>query len=154
MKVRALLSSVVLLTTMWLVGCGHYTCGITFGNSTCTSSGGGLSQGGGGNGTAVAFDFFLDGSSLDGAILDTSGNFSLINNFVSQGLPLSGTFGGMVVVQKQWLYAAKSSQIYAYSINGTTGALTAIRQPLRLQRHGSLLDYHRSRRKILVCNRG
>jgi len=131
MKVRALLIaiSLVVLATISLVGCGHYTCGATFGNATCTSSGSGLSQGGGGNGTAVAFDFFLDGSALDAAILDTSGNFSLINNFVSQGLPLSGSFGGMIVVQKQWLYAAKSSQIYAYSINGTSGALTAIGSP-------------------------
>lgn len=128
MKFRALLIaiSLVVVATISLLGCGHYVCGTTFGNATCTSSGGGLSQGGGGNGTAVAFDFFLNGSSLDGAILDTSSNFSLINNFVNQGLPLSGTFGGMVVVQKQWLYAAKSSQIYAYSINGTTGALTAL----------------------------
>lgn len=127
MKFRALLIaiSLVVVATISLLGCGHYTCGTTFGNATCKSSGGGLSQGGG-NGTALAFDFFLDGSSLDGAILDTSVNFSLINNFVNQGLPLSGSFGGMVVVQKQWLYAAKSSQIYAYSINGTTGALTAL----------------------------
>jgi len=124
MKVRALLSSVIVLATMSLVGCGHYTCGATFGNSSCTATGGGL--GTGGNGTAVAFDFFLDTGSIDGAMLDTSGNFTLINNFVSQGVPLSGAFGGMIVVQKQWLYVTNSTQIGAYSINGTTGALTAI----------------------------
>ena len=41
MKVRALLSSVVVLITTSLVGCGHYICseGAQFGNSTCTSSG-------------------------------------------------------------------------------------------------------------------
>jgi len=32
----------------------------------------------------------------------------------------------MVVVQKQWLYVTNSTQIGAYSIDGTTGALTAI----------------------------
>jgi 6-phosphogluconolactonase (cycloisomerase 2 family) len=124
MKVRGLVSSVVLLTAIWLVSCGHYVCGTTFGASSCTASGGGL--GTGGNGTAVAFDFFLNGGSINGAILDTSGNFTLINNFVSQPVPLSGAFGGMIVVQKRWLYATKSAEILAYSINGTTGALTAI----------------------------
>ncbi len=41
MKVRALLSSVVVLAAMGLASCGHYTCGTTFGNSSCTSSGNG-----------------------------------------------------------------------------------------------------------------
>jgi 6-phosphogluconolactonase (cycloisomerase 2 family) len=126
MKVRALLSSFVVLATMSLVGCGHYTCGTTFGNATCTSSGGGISQGGGGtSGSPAAFDFFLDSGSLDAAILDTSSNFNLIPNFVSPPQTGTGAFGGMVIVQKQWLYVAYSSQIEAYSINGA-GALTAI----------------------------
>lgn len=126
MRVRLLVSAVVLVLVgmMGLASCGHYVCGTTFGASTCTSSGGGL--GGGGNGTAVAFDFFLDTGSIDGAMLDTSSNFTLINNFVSQPVPSSGAFGGMIVVQKQWLYVTNSTQIGAYSINGTTGALTAI----------------------------
>ncbi len=123
MKVRTLLSSVVVLATMWLVGCGHYTCGITFGSSTCTSSGGGNVQGG----TPAAFDYFEDSGTLGGAILNTAGKFILIPNFVSPPQTLSG-IGGMVIVQKQWLYMALTGglQIQAYSINGGNGALTAI----------------------------
>ena len=58
--------------------------------------------------------------------MDTSSNFTLIPNFVSPPQTRTGGFGGMVIVQKQWLYLAYGSQIEAYSIDGTTGALTAI----------------------------
>lgn len=126
MIVRALLSSVVGLATMGLAGCGRYTCGTTFGNATCMPSGGGLSQSGGGTGgTPAALDFFENAGSIDAASVDTAGTFSLIPNFVSPPQTGSGAFGGMVIVQKQWLYLAYSSQIEAYSINGA-GALTAI----------------------------
>jgi 6-phosphogluconolactonase len=127
-KVRVFLSCIVLLTTMCLVGCGHYKCGITFGSSTCKSSGSGISTGGNGTGgSPAAFDFFEDSGTLGAAKLDTSGNFNLISNFVSPPGTLSG-IGGMVIVQKQWLYMALTGglKIEAYSINGTTGALTAI----------------------------
>jgi 6-phosphogluconolactonase len=123
MRVRLLISAVVLVGMMGLASCGHYVCGITFGNSTCTPSGGGI---GNGNGTPVAFDFYLNSGNLDGAILDTSSNFSPINNFVSPPQTGTGGFGGMVVVQKQWLYVAYGSQVEAYSIDGKTGALTAL----------------------------
>ncbi len=55
MKVRVLLSSVLLLSTMWLASCGHYTCGITFGSSTCSSGGSGISQGGSGTSATAAY---------------------------------------------------------------------------------------------------
>jgi Lactonase, 7-bladed beta-propeller len=123
MRVRLLVSAVVLVGMMGLASCGHYVCGITFGSSTCTPSGGGI---GNGNGTPVAFDFYLNGGNLDGAILDTASNFSPINNFVSPPQSGTGGFGGLVIVQKQWLYATYGSQVEAYSIDGKTGALTAI----------------------------
>jgi 6-phosphogluconolactonase (cycloisomerase 2 family) len=127
MKIRVLLSSVVVLTMMWLVSCsGHYTCGITFGSSTCSPGPGGIGQGGGGNtGTAAAFDFFVDGGEINAAILDTSANFGLIPNFVPPPLTTGGV-GGMVIVQKQWLYVSLGTSIQGFSINGTTGALTAL----------------------------
>ena len=129
MKVRALLSSIVVLMMASLVGCGHYTCGATFGNSSCTSTGStGISQSGGNTeGKAAAFEFFMNGGTLSGAILDTSLNFSLIPNFVSPP-QASAAVGGMLVVQKKWLYLSEngSLNIEAYSINGTTGALTAV----------------------------
>jgi 6-phosphogluconolactonase len=127
LKLRVAVSlTAIVLVALWMAGCSHYICsnGATFGSSGCTVTGGGIGQGG--NATAAAFDFFLNTGSIDGAMLDTSDNFTLINNFVGQGVPLGGAFGGMIVVQKQWLYATNSSEILAFSINSTTGALSAI----------------------------
>jgi 6-phosphogluconolactonase (cycloisomerase 2 family) len=128
MKVRMLLSSVLVLTAMWLVDCGHYTCGATFGSSSCTSGGsGGLGQGGGGNTVQnpVAFDYFFELSNLNAAFLNTSNNFNLIPSFASPALGLGAT-DGMVVVQKKWLYIDQGVKIAAFSINAGSGALTAL----------------------------
>jgi 6-phosphogluconolactonase (cycloisomerase 2 family) len=127
MRVRVLLSSVVVLTAMWLVSCGgHYKCGTTFGNATCNSSGtGGIGQGGGTGANVAALDYFLNQGLTEAAFVDTSGNFNLIPNFVKPNLTLSGS-GSMLIVQKKWLYVAIGLKIYVYSINGTTGALTAL----------------------------
>lgn len=123
MKVRVLLSSVIVLATVWLAGCGHYNCGATFGSSTCSSSSGGGLGNGGGPANVAAFDYFLNMGITDAAFVDTSGNLSLVPNFVHPNLTLSGG-GDMVIVQKKWLYEAIGLKIYGYSINGTTGALT------------------------------
>ncbi len=126
-KARVFLSSVVVLTLMWLVGCGHYTCGNTFGSATCSSGGsGGLGQGGGGNiQNAVAFDYFFENGNLNAAFLNTSSSFTLIPNFASPGLGLSAV-DGMVIVQKKWLYVDEGVKVAAFSINGGSGALTAL----------------------------
>ena len=62
-KLRLLVGLVaVLVLAVSMVGCGHYTCGITFGSSTCGSGGGGgLGQGGGGNTiqNPAVFDYFV-----------------------------------------------------------------------------------------------
>jgi len=127
-RVCVLLSVVVVLAALLLGSCGHYICskGATFGGSTCSGSSGGLGTGGSG-GTAAAFAFMEDQGIIYGASLDTSGNFALIPNFASPGQTLSG-IGGMVIVQKKWMYIALTGglAIQAYSINGTTGALTKI----------------------------
>ena len=132
MKVRALLSSVVLLSTMWLISCGHYTCGITFGSSTCTPAGGGLNQGGGGNTiTQTAFVYFMDDNTgelaLDGLNVGDSQTFAPVSSFVSPtGLP-SVKDGGLVVVSTKYLYVPfVNSTLYGFSIDGSTGALTAV----------------------------
>ena len=130
-KVRGLLSAVLVLTAMWLVDCGHYTCGATFGSGTCTSGGsGGVGQGGGGGNTIqnpAVFDFFFENGTLNAAFLNTSNNFSLIPNFTSPSLPLTGAgVGGMAVVQKKWLYIGLGPHVAGFSINVGTGALTAL----------------------------
>ena len=128
MRVRVLLSSVLVLSATWLVDCGHYTCGTTFGGGSCTSGGsGGIGQGGGGNTiqNPAAFDFFLENATLNAAFLNTSNNFNLIPNFASPPLGLSA-ISGMVIVQKKWLYLDEGVKIAGFSINGATGALTAL----------------------------
>ena len=130
MKVRVLLISVVVLTAMWLVDCGHYKCGTTFGSGSCTSGGsGGIGQGGGGNTiqNPAVFDFFFENGTLNAAFLNTSNNFNLIPNFTSPSLPLTGAgVGGMAVVQKKWLYIGLGPHVAGFSINVGTGALTAL----------------------------
>ncbi len=134
MKVRALLSSVVVLATMSLVGCGHYTCGTTFGNATCTSSGGGISQGGGGGGTIgvrtmVYFnDVTLSGSEMaaEGLNIENSQTFAPVSSFVSPSLPAAGDTG-IAIVSEHFLYMPfTNSTIYGFSIDATTGALTPV----------------------------
>jgi hypothetical protein len=130
-RVRGFLTVITALAMMGLASCDHYNCnsGATFGSSSCTPSGSGLG-GGGGALNAAAFDFFLAAGGLDGsldaAFVDTSSNFTVIPNFVSRTVTGSGGFGGMVVVQKQWLYLAYGTEVDAYAIDRTTGALTPL----------------------------
>ena len=62
MRVRGVLMLVAGLAVMGLASCGHYNCssGATFGNSSCTASGGGLGSGGGGGSATAAFVFVAD----------------------------------------------------------------------------------------------
>jgi hypothetical protein len=114
MRVRVPASCFVVMSMMWLVGCGdHYKCGTTFGSATCSSAGsGGIGQGGGGNTiqNPAAFDFFLENATLNAAFLNTSNNFNLIPNFASPPLGLSA-ISGMVIVQKKWLYLDEGVKI-------------------------------------------
>jgi 6-phosphogluconolactonase len=128
-KVRVLLSSVLFVTAMWLVSCGHYTCGVTFGSSTCTPASGGVSQGGtgGSSSTAAAFLYVAVGGGVDGiAYNPTAKTFLEIANFVSPTTANSSAFN-MVVAQKTYLYTSTpaTGQIYGWSI-GSNGFLTAI----------------------------
>ena len=129
MKVRVLLSSVVLLSTMWLISCGHYTCGATFGNSTCTAAGGGLNQGGGNNISVTAFLYFVDlgagQMAAEGLNVSNSQTFHPLTSFVSPTGFVGGE-GGMAVVNKQFLYIAGNSVLNGFLIDPTTGALTAL----------------------------
>jgi hypothetical protein len=124
MNVRALLGSIVVLATMSLAGCGHYTCGTTFGNATCTSTGGGISQGGSGGATGDAYLFIADAGNIQGEVLNqAAGTIKLTPNFVPP--TVSGNVPGswMAIAAEKYLYAAYPStgQIYGWAIdvNGT-----------------------------------
>lgn len=134
-RVRTLWIGAVLLATMWLAGCGHYVCGATFGNSSCTASGSGLSQGTG-TSTSSAYVYAVDEGvtgattgTVDGFALNTSAvTFGPISTFTAPTIPLNNGGSGMAVAQGQFLYAALASApsgIYGWSIS-SSGALTAI----------------------------
>jgi 6-phosphogluconolactonase (cycloisomerase 2 family) len=130
-KVRALLSVVAVLIAMALTGCGHYTCGTTFGNATCNSSGGGITQGGGGTGTGlVAFGYFIDFTRTSGGIalqkLDANANsFLAISAFVP---PVTPTFpSGIATAQQSFVYIPSSDgTLYSFAIDASTGYLSNI----------------------------
>ncbi len=125
MKVRVLLSSVVLLTTMWLVGCGHYTCGITFGSSTCTPGTNTTPPSSSANAFAYAVD---QNGSMDGYALNlTASTFGPISSYTAPVIPANMGSVGVVVAQGKFLYTVleDSQQIYGWSI-GSSGTLTAL----------------------------
>jgi len=134
MKVRALLVTAAVLIAMTLTGCGHYSCGTTFGNATCTSSGGGITQGGGGTGSSlVAFTYFTDFSSNGQGsagtalqVLDQSaGTYTPISSFVPPTVPLFPS--GIVIVGKQFAYIPSSDgTLYSFTIDPTSGFYTDI----------------------------
>ena len=130
LKVRLLLNLIAVAVTMSLSGCGHYTCGATFGSSTCSSSGGGINQGGGGTTTsASAFAYAVDtAGTIDGYTLDTTNStFGATASYTAPVVPTQDDGSGMVVAQKKYLYVAFPStfQLFGYSINAN-GGLTLI----------------------------
>jgi 6-phosphogluconolactonase (cycloisomerase 2 family) len=120
------------LITMSLSGCGHYTCGTTFGSSTCSSSGGGISQGGNPTGGLVAFGYFADfsrnGLPSTGMALQqldlTTGSFTSITAFAPPVVPPFPT--GITIVNKKYAYVSSSDgNVYGFAIDGTTGFFTS-----------------------------
>jgi hypothetical protein len=144
MQVRVLLSVLVALALMFLAACGgSYNCAVTFGSSSCTPSGsgfggggtGGTGGGGGGGGGATAFAYAVDQiggtttGTMDGFELNVgAGTFAPISGFNAPLIPPADPSIGVVVAQQQFLYTAFAStgQIYGWSVDKTSGALTAI----------------------------
>jgi 6-phosphogluconolactonase (cycloisomerase 2 family) len=121
-------------------GCGgHYFCsnGGNFGGSSCTPSGSGLGttggNGGGGGGggaasiTAFAYDIVQTGS-VNGIELTSTPALENISSFNSPTVPADDPSAEIVVAQKQYLYGIfpASESLYGWSIDATTGGLTAL----------------------------
>jgi 6-phosphogluconolactonase (cycloisomerase 2 family) len=145
-KFQALVGlAAVLLVVLGLSGCDHYVCssGATFGASSCTASGNGLGSGNGGS-TQTAFVFLEDSSAgqvaAEGLNVGSTGTFAPVAGFVPPQLPQpSGVFGGMAIVAKKYLYVSYSGlngagtdDLFAFSINPASGALTAIGTPIAI----------------------
>jgi hypothetical protein len=122
-----------MLATMFLVNCQDYKCG-GFGALPCTSAGtgGGTGPFGGGGGSSkpAAFAFAVDeAGTIDGYALNTTaGTFAATSGYTAPLVPTNNGGVGMVVAQEQFLYAGFGNvgELYAWSIDSTTGGLTAI----------------------------
>ena len=114
-------------------GCSSATPGSSGGASSGSSGGATHSTGactsGGGNPTATgspaAFAYYENQGTIGATLLDTSGNFGQLVGFAPPPSSLQAP-GIMLVVQKKWLYQVVGLQLQGFSINGGTGALTAI----------------------------
>jgi hypothetical protein len=138
---RMLLSVLALLATLFLANCSPYSCRVTFGNSTCTPSGSGLSGGGGGSGSGGggggggsptgAFVFVINGTGSGEVVGYTmnsgTSTIQVTNSFVPPATPSADVGVGMTVAQEQFLYAAFGStdQVFGWTISAT-GLLTPI----------------------------
>jgi len=133
MKVRALGVGLTALAMMWLAGCDHYVCssGATFGNSSCAASGSGVGSGGTTNNISVTtFVYFVDPNAgqmaMEGLNVADSQTYATDSTFVTPSVTV-GDNNAMVVVGEKYLYLSSSAQdLYAFSIDATTGALTSI----------------------------
>jgi len=139
MKGRALLVGIVMLAEMWLVGCGHYHCGATFGASSCAAGSGGLNNGNGSNTTGAVYLFVADAGGIQGEVLDpTAGTIKTIPGgtvSVTSGSTNAPQSDFMAVAQGKYMYSGYSTwlggTIYGWSITGggTLNAITGV-QPL------------------------
>jgi len=127
---RMIFGLLVMLATLLLSNCSPYGCRVTFGSSTCSapgSGGGGPFGGGGGGGSAAAYAYAIDqNGTIDGYSLSNSG-FAAISGYTAPAVPVNSGGVGMVVAQKQFLYAGfgNTGQLFGWVI-GSNGVLTAI----------------------------
>lgn len=154
-KARVLLTLVAMLATMFLVDCRDYSCG-GFGALPCTSAGtgsgsggfgGGGGGGGGGGSTPAAFAFAVDqGGAMDGYTLSTTaGAFQSTSGYTAPVIPATDPGVGMVIAQEQFVYAVfeLENQIYGWSVNPSTGALTALSGfPMTLSLNAPIVSFN------------
>jgi len=155
-KTRILLILAVALGLIVWTGCGHYSCHDGFGSTNCgngggSGGGGGLGGGGGGGGggtsSASAYVYAVDqGGTIDGYALSISKNtLGTISNYTPPTIPSSDPGVGMVVAQKQFIYAMfeLTDTLYGWSFDANTGALTLLTGfPFPLHLNAPLVGYN------------
>lgn len=128
---RLFLTMLTAFSALLLGSCGYqYKCGITFGASTCTPSGGGINtSGNAGANAAFVFNIVQTGS-INGISLTSGSSATLQNipNFRAPTVPQNDVSSEVVIAQKKFLYAAfpASQLLYGWTIDSSTGQLTAI----------------------------
>jgi len=128
-KVRALfVVGILMLSTMWLTGCGHYTCGQTFGASSCSGDDNGFNNGGGPS-TAGTYLLIADAGGIQGEVLDAGKGTIKTNPAFGGGQVITvGAQGDwMVIAGGKFMYTAYSSvgTIYGFSLNAN-GTITSL----------------------------
>lgn len=122
---------IMIASVLIMAGCGYqYKCGVTFGSSTCTSSGSGLGTTGTSSGDAAfAYNIVFAGS-VNGSALSSgsSQSFQSISGFSAPTVPTNDESAEIVVVPKKFVYAVfpASQQLFAWSINASDGSLSAV----------------------------
>lgn len=134
------ISSLIAMSGCWSSGTSCTgTCGFEGGGGGGTGGGGGGGGGGGtggggggggGGGTipTTAHLYYVDSSaSLIGVGFSSAGTFANLSPFTAPALP-SNQLNGMAIVNGKFLYIPMSgfSNVQAFSINNTSGALTSI----------------------------
>jgi hypothetical protein len=146
---RVLVGLLALAAMLLLASCsGAPGCNpVSFGSGGCTGSGstgfsggggtGGGGGGGGSNATPTAFVYAVDqnttGSGTTGTIdgydlSNSAGTFVALSGYTAPAIPASEFAQGMVVVNKQFIYAVfeLQQQLYGWSVDATSGALTTL----------------------------
>lgn len=136
---------IMIASVLIMGGCGYqYKCGVTFGSSTCNSSGSGLGTTGTSSGDAAfAYNIVFAGS-VNGSALSSgsSQSFQSISGFSAPTVPTNDESAEIVVVPKKFVYAAfpASQQLFAWSINASNGSLSAVSgSPFTLSGLGSMI---------------
>lgn len=140
-KILLIAASVAL--AMFMAGCGTKGCstavpgnsggssGGAAGGSSSPSGGCNLPGNGGGNNTQRAFVYFMvDGAgqiAAEGLNVNGQGSFASVANFVPPQMPPNAIDGGIVIVSQKYLYVPlDTGNLYGFSIDGTTGALSPL----------------------------
>jgi len=139
-RVRALYILPLMLAAMSLTNCSPYSCRVTFGSSTCTPSGSGVTGtggngggggGGGGGGTTISaanattLVYFVDAAGVEGTGFGGT-TFAPLTGYTVPALP-SNAADNMAIVNKQFVYIPMGdTTIQAFSLTRATGLLTAV----------------------------
>jgi hypothetical protein len=125
-KVRVLLVSFVLAATMWFAGCGHYVCGATFGNSSCSTSGGGTGSGGGTTISGGDYVYVTDPGGIQAIKFDAAAGTLAASSAITN-LPAGAIPGSMVIAAEKYMYVSypSSGDLYGWALAGD-GTMQAI----------------------------
>lgn len=124
MKMRVMLISLLALATMWMAGCGHYKCGATFGNSSCSAGGGGNTNGGQGG----TYLYIADAGGIQGEVIDvTTKSLKVTPGFGTVSVPTNVPGNWMVTAQAKYMYTGYTSigDIYGWALVGN-GSITFV----------------------------